>query len=257
MPLKKTELIVLKRTKVQDSSLFLICLTKEHGKLPLVARGATKPGSSMAEALQYFTVADVVFYEHEKGTAEYISKADINETFTKIIGDENRFGFASAAMEFVNLYMPEGEANPQVYFLLKRYLRLLDRSSQQNFRRELLHFWYLLTIFCGYAPELERCGDCGNAITTDKIMFDPQRGGVICDSCIGDELALQIDRGTIAALKKLAGTNIAESAKVTLTPPQMAQIRDLLVALTEYHIGRRVDLKSLDFLRKLRLFESE
>lgn len=257
MPLKKTELIVLKRTKVQDSSLYLICLTKEHGKLPLVARGATKPGSSMAEALQYFTVADVVFYEHEKKSAEYISKADIVESFAQIIADENRFGFASAAMEFVNLYLPEGESQPQVYFLLKRYLRLLDKSSQQNFRRELLHFWYLLTIFCGYAPELEHCCECGKPIAADKLMFDPQRGGVICDSCIGSELALQLDRATVLALKKLAGTNIADTAKIALTPLQMTQIRDLLIALTEYHIGRRVDLKSLDFLRKLRLFESE
>ncbi len=255
MPLKRTELIVLKRTPVQDSSLFLICLSKEYGKMPLVARGASKPGSTMAEALQYFTVAEVVFYEHEKKSAEYISKAEVIESFSGVVSDEHRYGFAAAALEFVNLFLPEAESQPQVYFLLKRYLRLLHQSPQQNFRRELLHFWYLLTIFSGYAPELDSCSECGKAITVDKLMFDPGRGAIVCDSCIGNQPALAIDRGVVMVMKKLAGTSIADTGKVTLTAAQMTQIRDLLMALTEYHLGKRVDLKSLDFLRKLRLTE--
>ena len=43
----------------------------------------------------------------------------------------------------------------------KRYLRLLNDSTQKNFRREILHFWYLLCIFSGYVPELEMCTECG------------------------------------------------------------------------------------------------
>ena len=257
MPINKTELIVLKRTRIQDSSLFLVCLTRERGKIPLVAKAATRPGSSMAEALQYFNVADVIFYENEKGSAEYISKAESKETFHHIIKDELKYGYASAAMEFVNLFLPEGETNLHVYLILKRYLRLLNDSTQKNFRREILHFWYLLCIFSGYAPELEMCTECGKMISAEKLMFSPESGGVVCAKCVKDQHVVTLDISTVRALKLLAGTNISDSRKMVTSQAQIEQVRDLLVAQTEYHIGRRVDLKSFDFLRKLRFFERD
>jgi DNA repair protein RecO (recombination protein O) len=257
MPLKKTEMIILKRMRVQESSLFLICLTRDYGKLPLVGRGAVKPGSASAEALQYFTVADVVFYQSEKESADYISKAEIVENFENIATEEQKFGYASAALEFVNLFLPEGEANSQVYFILKKYLRLLNRVEQKDFRAELLHFWYLLCIFGGYAPELGRCVECDGKITVDELMFAPQRGGLVCSRCVGDRLTVHLDRGTVRVLDLLAGTDISSNRKVTLSGRQMDQIREMLAALTEYHLGKRVDLKSFDFLRKLDLMDQD
>jgi len=253
MPLKKTELIILRRMRVQESSLFLICLTKDFGKLPLVARGAVKTNSVSAEALQYFTVSDVVFYQHEKESADYISKAEVVENFSKITADEHKFGYASAALEFVNMFLPEDERNQQVYFILKKTLRVLDKSTAKDFRGELLHFWYLLCIFCGYAPEMGNCVECGKEIADATLLFDPERGGIVCKECVKDRLTIHLDRGTVKVLGKLAGTDISDSRKVTMSKAQMDQIRDVLAALTEYHLGKRVDLKSFDFLRKLEL----
>ncbi len=257
MPINKTELIVLKRTRVQDSSLFLVCMSKERGKLPLVAKAATRPGSAMAEALQYFNVSDVVFYENEKDTADYVSKAETKEHFGNLVKDELKYGYASAAMEFVNLFLPEKEANLHVYLLLKRYLRLLNDSQQKNFRREILHFWYVLCIFSGYAPELEMCTECGKMISAEKLMFSSQSGGVVCPKCVGNQLVVTLDISTVRALKLLAGTNISDSRKMVMSQAQIEQVRDLLVAQTEFHVGKRVDLKSFDFLRKLRFFERD
>jgi DNA repair protein RecO (recombination protein O) len=257
MALNKTELLVLKRTKIQESSLFLICLTRDFGKLPLVARSAVRPGSASAEALQYFAVADVVYYQHEKESADYISKADLVESFDDIAKSEQKFGYGSAALEFANLFLPEDEVNSQIYFTLKKFLRLLNTSEEKSFRRELLHFWYLLCIFSGYAPELGSCVECGDELVGDRLMFDPQRGGLVCKRCVGDRLTIMLDRGTVKVLERLAGTDISDNRKVTLTQAQTEQIRQMLVALTEYHLGKRVDLKSFDFLRKLDIMKQD
>ncbi|GEM_PF-1703227 len=257
MSLKKTELLVLKRTRIQESSLFLICLSRDYGKLPLVARSAVRPGSAQAEALQYFTVADVVFYQHEKESAEYISKAEIVESFDGIAGNEQKFGYASAALEFTNLFLPEHEVNNQVYFNLKKFLRSLNQSAEKDFLREVLHFWYLLCIFCGYAPELGCCVECDAEIAGDRLMLDPERGGLVCANCVGDRLTIALDRGTVRVLDRLAGTDISDNRKVSLTKAQQEQIRQMLTALTEYHVGKRVDLKSFDFLRKLKIMNQD
>ncbi len=259
MSLSKTEIIVLKRVKVQDSSLFLICMSRDFGKLKLVARGATKPGSMLAEAVQYFTVAEVVFYQREKESADYISKAEVSESFDQISQDEQKYGFAAAALELVNIFVPEHEENRQLYFSLKKYLRLLDSSEKSqsggNFERELLHFWYLLFIFSGYAPELERCVESGAEIEEDRLYFDPARGGVLAKEFIGDSRTIQLDRGTARVLKQLSGVSVSDNRKVSISPQQADQIKSILTAMTEYHLGRRADLKSLDFLRKLELLK--
>ncbi len=257
MALKKTELLVLKRTRILESSLFLICLSRDYGKLPLVAKSAVRPGSSSAESLQYFAVADVVFYQSEKEAADYISKADLVETFDNIAQNEQKFGYASAALEFTNLFLPEHEVNSQVYFNLKKFLRSLNQSEEKDFRREILHFWYLLCIFCGYAPQLGQCVECGGKLAGDRLMLDPQRGGLVCAKCIGDRLLIGLDRGTVKVLERLAGTDISDNRKVSLTRAQQEQIRQMLTALTEYHIGKRVDLKSFDFLRKLDIMNQD
>jgi DNA repair protein RecO (recombination protein O) len=257
MALKKTELLVLKRTRIQESSLFLICLTRDYGKLPLVARAAVRPGSASAESLQYFAVADVVFYQNEKEAADYISKAELVETFDNIEKNEQKFGYASAALEFANQFLPEHEVNSQVYFILKKFLRSLNHSAEKDFRREILHFWYLLCIFCGYAPELGHCVHCDGNLVGDRLMLDPERGGLVCAKCVGERLLIGLDRGTVKVLERLAGTDISDNRKVSLTKAQQEQIRQMLTALTEYHLGKRVDLKSFDFLRKLDIMNQD
>ena len=253
MPIKKTQLIILKRSRIQESSLYLICMTRDFGKMVMAAKGAVRTGSALAEALQYFVVADVVFYHYEKKAIDYISKAEIAEHFDQIAGDEKKFGFASAALEFVNLFLPEQEANQQIYFTLKKTLRVIDKSTDKDFHRELLHFWYLLCIFSGYAPELGQCGKCGAPIKDDALMFDPERGAAVCRKCVGDRLTIRLDAGTVKVLDRLARTDISDHRKITVTAAQLDQIRSMLGALTEYHLGKRVDLKSFAFLRKLDL----
>ena len=58
-----------------------------------------------------------------KKSADYISKAELVESFENIAQNEQKFGYASAALEFANLFLPEHEVNSQVYFILKKFLR--------------------------------------------------------------------------------------------------------------------------------------
>lgn len=256
MPLLRSELLVLRRIKLRDSSLMLTCLTRDYGKLSLVARAANRPGSALAESLQYFTVAEAQFYHHEKKSADYISKADEVEVFAKINQEVERFGFGAAALEFAALFLPEEEAYVEVYDLLKSYLRLVDKAPRRDLPRELLHFWLRLTILSGYAPQLDIC-QCGHAIDGEDVLISPADGIIVCESCRepADKL-LPVQMGTLQVLRRLASTDIDARAKVDLTATQVGEIRELLAAMTEYHIGRRATLRSFDYLRKLNLSET-
>lgn len=258
MPLKKTEVIVLRRTQVRDSSLFLVCLSPELGKITLTARAARKPGSPTAEALEYFTIAEVHFYQRERQGTEYISKAESKERFERIAADERTLGYAFAGLEFVNLFLPEHESNAPVYFLLTRFLRELNGPAALNLPRELLHFWLLLCILAGYAPQLDGCANCGGEVNGVTLLLSPELGGLVCANCIApDQLVQKISRGTIRVVQSLAEADIDAKKKVDLSKAQIKQVKDLLVAITEYHVGRRAQLKSFDFLRKLDLFKPD
>jgi DNA repair protein RecO (recombination protein O) len=251
MPLASSELLVLRRIGLRDTSLMLNCLTLEFGKLSLVARAASKPGSKLAEALQYFTVAEIQFYYREKRAADYISKAEVIETFANIPGDATRFGYGAAGLEFANLYLPEEEVNREAYELLKRYLRIVDHGKLSDLQRELLHFWLHLTILAGYEPQLDQCL-CGKPIIGPQVAISPAQGCVICKSCCETTTGfLQIQMGTLQVLRRLAATDIQALGKVTLTETQVEEIKKLLTAMTEFHVGRRATLRSFDYLRKL------
>jgi DNA repair protein RecO (recombination protein O) len=258
MPLRKTEAIVLRRVQVRDSSLFLVCLTPDLGKVTLAARAARRPGSATAEALQYFAVAAIDFYQREKRGTDYVSRAEAKEHFSYISSEEKRYGHAFAGLEFVNLFLPEDEQNRDVYYLLKRYLRLLNEPRTTQLTRELLHFWLLLCILAGYAPQTGSCAVCGGEVNGERLMFSPELGGVVCANCIhADQLLQKVDLGTLKVVGTLSETDIDAKNKIELSRSQMRQLHDLLVAITEYHVGRRAELKSFDFLRKLDLFRPD
>lgn len=257
MSLEKSEIIILRRLVVRDSSLFLIVLSPEWGKITLTARGALKPGSQVAEALQYFNVADIVVYKREKESADYISKAEVKESFADITYDERCYAIAAAALEFVNLFLPEDESNREIYFLLKKYLRNLSKQEKRDLTTELLHFWYQLCILAGYAPDLGHCAGCGSEIDRPEVNFSPEAGGVICANCLGaDQLLIKLDKGTIKVMQNLVETDISAKKSIALSDAQKKQIKQVLRAISEFHIGRSADLKSFDFLRKLNFFST-
>lgn len=251
MSLERSEMLVLRRIKLRDTSLMLTVLTPEFGKLSLVARAASKPGSALAEALQYFTVTEAQFYHREKRGVDYISKAEAIESFENIHKETAHFGYGAAGLEFANLFLPEEEVNREVYDLLKRYLRLLDSCPARDLERELLHFWLRLTILAGYEPQLEFC-QCGKPAAGERVAISPAAGGVVCNDCRVEAGALQfLQMGTLQVLRRLTTTSIEARCKVSPTEAQRREVRDLLTALTEYHVGRRATLRSFDFLRQL------
>lgn len=67
--------IVLKSIDYQDSSKIVGVLSKEHGKISLIAKGAKNPKSKYAGVLQIGNVLEIMFYQKENREIQILTDA--------------------------------------------------------------------------------------------------------------------------------------------------------------------------------------
>jgi len=103
MSITKTEAIVLKSMKFGDTSKIATLYTKDHGKIKVIAKGIRKPKSRLAGALQTLSHIQIVFYRKRTSEIYLLSQSETIKSYQSLYKDLNRYVFACAALELLNL----------------------------------------------------------------------------------------------------------------------------------------------------------
>ena len=81
MALVKSRGLVLKVHPLGETSKVVVCYTRDHGKVRLLAKGGRKGGSRLGASLEPFVVSGVVFYMRQGRELSLVSQADIESGF--------------------------------------------------------------------------------------------------------------------------------------------------------------------------------
>ena len=126
MAIQSSEAIVLNRIPLGDTSLLVTVYARSMGKVKLVARGAKRPKSRMAAALQPFCVITVTFNHRENRELQNLSKVETGLFLRKIEEDLTKMGYASAVCELVNRMVLGEEPGDPLFALILRTLQAID-----------------------------------------------------------------------------------------------------------------------------------
>lgn len=180
MALLRTEAIVLRTWELGEHDRLVTLYTREHGKLPAVARGARRLRSRFGAALELFTWGDAVGFEHEGRPLVRLDQLDIRRSFRRLREDLERLGQGARMVEVLARLTPERDPQPACFALLLQGLRALETAAPA---RVHLAFALRLLDLLGHRPRLDRCGRCGTGVGTAGVSFDPGDGDVRCARC--------------------------------------------------------------------------
>jgi len=139
--------IVLRLTKLTETSLIVTWCVQGMGIVKTVAKGARRPKSVFAGKLDLFYRAEISWVESarsELGTLKEVMVKDYAEGISKRYKNTMLAGYFSTLLESV---MEDGEVDDDAYGLLKRAYCYLSKQDAEW--RAVLHFEKELAILFG------------------------------------------------------------------------------------------------------------
>ncbi len=258
MSLEKSEAVILKMFNWAESSRTVLFFTRQFGKIPLVDKGGRSLKSKRGR-LMPFARLEMTFYKSEKQTSGYISDTGLLEAFSmENEGSLGRLAYGSAACELLYLLLPEGEAQVGLYGYFVSFLRKLEQVPKQALPAVFLAFFLRTMSQLGYHPSLAYCVGCGAesgrlAGPDGRVRFSPERGGTVCPACQKPgEYYIDLSADGLQLLAVLQRASLDEAAVVPIGYQEATFLIETLANFLRFHSGLVTDLKSLEFLEKLK-----
>lgn len=219
MPLIQTDAIVLHSFDYLESSRILRLATRDAGLQSVLAKGARRARSRFGTALDLFAGGTAQFYLKPGRDLNTLAGFEVTRARSELAADLGRFTGAAAVAELV-LGFVRDEANPELFDVIRAALDAIAAAPPGDTREATLAAAWRLIAELGFAPALDVCGECQEALGADaSVTFSHPAGGALCARC----------------------ARIAPSGRVI--PPRAR------AALREWLTGARADLDSVEEAR--------
>jgi DNA repair protein RecO (recombination protein O) len=133
-----TNAILLRKTKLTETSLIITWFTAAHGRLKTVAKGARQPKSRFAGMLDLFFDCEIQFARSRKSELHILREVVLREAHAELRTEYRRVSLASYFVELIELVTEPEHPAPELYDLLRRAFAHLGEQAASL--RALLHF---------------------------------------------------------------------------------------------------------------------
>lgn len=179
MPLYRDEGVVLRTVKLGEADRIITLLTRDHGKVRAVAKGARRTKSRFGARLEPFMRVDVLIAQGR--SLDVISQAESLRAYAgHIVDDYDAYVAANVIVETVDkLISTEHERNATQYRLLIGALHALAMRAHDS--RAVSASYVLRALgLAGWSPRLSRCVVCDGIKPVS--YFSIASGGVMCEA---------------------------------------------------------------------------
>jgi len=248
MPTYQADAIVLRRLDYGEADRILTLLTREHGKLAAIAKGARRAKARSAGSLDLFARSRMMLAKGRN--LDVVAQVERRGDVRHISGDLQRTAYACLVSEIVDKVLEDRHPVDEVFDLV---VETLDRLNAVDRSPRADSAWFLMRILdqLGYLPQLQDCPGCGQPLPEASAWFSPLLGGVLCKACgAHDQAGSALSVNSLKVLRLMAADDGEMYGRLRITAELLDEIEDALEAQLEYHLDRR--LKSLEFIRSLR-----
>ena len=167
--------ILLRRTKLSETSFIITWLTEVHGLIKTVAKGARRPKSPFAGRLDLFFEADIQFVRSRRSELHALRELTLHATHDALRQSYVRLELGAHFVELIELTSVADHPIPEVFNLLWRALGFLDANEPSS--RALLHFERELALALGLIDDAH--ADPIRAITRLTHRVPPGRADLL------------------------------------------------------------------------------
>lgn len=167
----KTQAIVLSRLNYREADRIITVITRDYGKIRLMARGVRNLKSKLAGGIELFSVDDISFIQG-KGEISTLVSSRLRTNYPKILTDIERVQLGYEVLKTIDK-TTEDVPGVEYFDLLEAALAGLDDLALSQ---QALRLWFIsrLIAISGHAPDLETNREGGRLETGSGYAFDTE-----------------------------------------------------------------------------------
>ncbi len=153
-------------------------LTRRHGKVATLLKGALRPKSPFLGEYELFGTSELLYFPKRTGTLHTGKECALLHPRTAFRTDWRAMQTASYLTALFNKTTPEEAPQPGLFELFEE---LLDLAEEHGGAPPFL-FWAELR-FCGHHGHAPNLGNCMLCSSGKELRFCAAQGGVVCAEC--------------------------------------------------------------------------
>lgn len=237
----EVEGIIVSEMDYKDTSKIIGIMTKTHGLISCIAKGAKRIKSPLRSTTGKLTYGKFqILYKEDK--LSILTEVDVINIFKKIKTDIICISYASFLVDLAGQVMKQNK-NPEIYDLLISGLLKIDEGFDPAVITNIIELKYL--DYLGVMPIIDSCAVCGR--TNNIATISVRKGGYLCNYCRNDETL--VDEKTIKLLRMYYYVDISKITKLDISQTVKNEIDKFLDEYYDDYTG--LYLKSKKFLKDL------
>ena len=242
------EALVLHVKNYQTADKYVVCFTKNHGKLRFIAYGARYVKNVQGRLLQPFACLNIEVQQGQK--VDKLRSAELVHLPRSL--DMQQVAYGAVAAELTAVLTEDREPQGELYELLGLTLAAL---TKRNPRLVVLSYAIKLLGLTGFAPQMAHCVGCGAPIALpEPAWFSPLQGGLLCKQChaayTGEGLETCAE-GTRRLWQWLAALDYESPAAFSVRGGDLMELERILYKFIFFQTDK--PLNSLNFLSQMGL----
>ncbi|MBI5836258.1 MAG: DNA repair protein RecO [Candidatus Eisenbacteria bacterium] len=246
-----TEAIVLRTYPFGDTSRIAVLLTRDRGKMRVMAKGVRGPRSRMGSQLELFSVVQAVYYDKAGRELQLLKSADPLRVHPGLGADAAHLAFGSAALELCDQGVTGEESGPECFALLAEVLERLEHAGRDRLGLIFASFELEVAACLGYRAAFAACPGCGSS-ARERLRFHPEDGALVCAACAASRGPLEtVSAGAADWLRYLNGDTATEPPMPGGDRGALREAARLIQLFLAAHLHNFRGLKSLEMLKRL------
>jgi DNA repair protein RecO (recombination protein O) len=136
--ISQTKALLLRRYRFSETSLVIVWLSQEYGKVKTTARGAMKSGGNLIGRLELFTQSEIVFTLSKKKELHSLNEVLPSPSWNPLPTCYHTLLAASYFSELCDLVLEPLHPAPEIFDLLQRAFLFLQKQEPNH--RAVEHF---------------------------------------------------------------------------------------------------------------------
>jgi DNA repair protein RecO (recombination protein O) len=241
----KTEAIVLRAIDYGETNRIVTLLTRDYGKLSVMAGGAKKPRSRLTAAAQPFTHSYWLLYGG-KGMLR-ASQAEVIDSFRSIREDLNKTAYCAYLMELTERFTEEKEPSEGLFFLILSLMRQLSAGKDAEILARIFEMKMLR--LAGIEPDLSHCAHCRQPVES-AVRFSIRQAGPLCSLCHEtDPKAVWMKPAVLKLMRLFQTIEIGRIGTISVQADVRRQLASIIRQYYDEYTG--VTFKSRYFLEQM------
>lgn len=245
--LSRVEGIVLRAMDYGESNRILNVLTKQAGKISMVARGAKKVKSRFASLSQPFTHAEFVIFRSSPQAMGTINSGEIMRSHHRLREELELSAYAAYLAELTNRLVADNEPIPALFDQLAAALDMMEAGKDAAVITQIYEMQMLAV--AGFMPELHACVMCGST-ANELSALEAEQGGTVCVKCRPQAAhAMDVSPAVLKLLRAYQQLDLRRLGSIKISQGSKDQLQRFIRTYMDIHL--HVRWKSRDFLDQL------